>query len=178
MKHLATFTAANDLAHSITERELKSARERLDDVTERNQLFSKALNEATTNYILTGFARIPEDGRYWNGWLKEGHRTYFRWDHYFRKLAKDLGRPFVFLPSASALVVSRRKYTEPLIAQFLLIQQEGAGRWSHPDEKTPVMYRKTNDRWYYRFHETMAPVIEAWLVECRTNPEFRKALKL
>lgn len=175
---LKTFHHINRLAHEITETERVDAMRQLDNQAKRQKEFAGALQQATADYVLTGIGKIPDAANCWVGWVRWGDRRRFQWDCYFAELARDLKRPFVYVePQWGTLIIQRRKYTEPLIGMFMLTAAEEG---PHCGRRTPntVSYRRTSDRWYFYFTGITTKLLEAWLDECRTNPEFRRALKL
>lgn len=174
---LKTFHHFNRLAHEITERERSESMQQVAEQADRQREFAGVLQQATADYVLTGIGRRPQSsyGAVW--WMRWDQRSYFQWDYYFAGLAKDLKRPFVYTYDNHGLIVQRRRYTEPLIGSFLLTALERKDRWSHYAHDA-VTYRRTTDRWYFYFDGIATKLLEHWLDECRTNPEYRRALRL
>lgn len=174
---LSTYDRFNALAHAITERDNEREMQNLKSNIDRTKAFAEALNRATADYVLTGIGKIPESPAYsWVGWVRWDQRTYFQWDCYFAGLARDLKRPFVYATD-HALIVQRRRYTEPLIGSFLLTATKMKHRWDSIG--AGVSYRHTSDRWYFHFYGDVAQELrKRWLEDCKTNPEYRRALRL
>lgn len=173
---LNTFHHFNRLAHEITERERSDMMKQIANQAERQKEFAGLLQQATADYVLTGIGRAPGKG-YPSWWVRWNQRSYFQWACYFAGVARDLKRPFVYTWGDCSLIVQRRKYTEPLIGAFLLTAVEKDSRYAcyAPDA---VTYRRTSDRWYFHFNGITTKLLKHWLEECRTNPEYRRALRL
>lgn len=170
---LRTFHHFNRLAHGIVAKDTARATTQIARAAQRAEEFFKALNQATADYVLTGIGCASENN--YPYWVRWDQRSYFQWDRYFAGLAKDLKRPFVFVGYNNHLIVQRRKYTEPLIGAFLLTATERKNRWEH---HSGVSYRRTCDRWYFNFQGETQVLLKHWLEECKTNPEYRRALRL
>jgi hypothetical protein len=132
------------------------------------------LTKVTNNYILTGIAdvqrnwglRVPTPGCYRGSML---------WSTYFRYLAKEMRRPFVFTTkwshtSTRELRIEKRSYTEPLIATFVLLADTKAGvRQTHG----------YTTAWRFAFDgEEGEAIFQDWKQRCQKDRALRLALRL
>src|SRR5512139_3726986 len=142
--------------------------------------FQRALTLQTTEFVRTGIGRPGKDpkGDYlWTWWLHWGQRSYFNWRTYFRQLAKDTHRPFVYLKDDDSLEIERKKYTDPLIAGFLLVaEKRDDGRSLYAENR--VTYSSCQSLWRFRFSGDTKEQLSDWVKLCATDHRMRKALRL
>lgn len=114
----------------------------------------------------------------------------------FRQVAKELGRPFVCVVETKwtrrewdpthrkhvsvgssdthvELRVQRKKGIDDLVGMFLVGGEEG--RW-RAGKDAVIGYTKMKTAWTFQFADAGRPVLEHFLKECRTNPDFKKVL--
>jgi hypothetical protein len=143
----------------------------IEQAAKRNKEAQTLITEATMKFLQTGIAE-PPDERYWGMyWVRWGYRSHFNWHPYFRLLAKDTKRPFVFLQKYSPnLTISKRKYTAPLVASLLLAAQ-------NPESGVRMCQNTVN--WNFWFTgDNGALLLQHWKDQCAIDPTMRKALRL
>lgn len=172
----------------------RSAKQRFKDLSDGFVM----LVEKTNEYVATGIADVEE----WMptppieihhlGWGRYG----FKWDSYFRSLARDMKRKYVqvftygkyrYVRSPEGryehtkqftvdLRFPRQKKLEPLAASLLLAADDG------PDTKCRHIVESPQIFNFTLFSEAedhfVSPLYSAWREQCRTNPEFRAVLGL
>lgn len=131
----------------------------------------------TADYVQTGIAKEPNwSVAGWSRWVEFGDRGKFCWRNYFQELAREMKRPFVWVDVHRAyLRIQRRRYTEVLSGAFMLTAEKipQLGSREHP-----ICYNDVSDYRSIWFNDQTRPLLEHWIEDCKTNPEFRKALKL
>lgn len=133
---------------------------------------TNALYDAAAEYIVTGIA-VPQRGSLWVnaeihsiGW---GHRG-FNWSSFFRQLAREMERPYVYA-SAGGVRLPNRRYCDPLLAM-----------WTLTDKGVVRIHRYTTyttvgpTTWEQR--HKFAGLVEGWKRACATEPKMRAALRL
>lgn len=158
------------------------------------------LENIVQNYVANGVAILPR-------WYEKDvpFETRFGSSHiirsYLRTVAKDLRRPFVCAlsykgwsrPTATGAYerctdyewivhIPKRPRLAPIVAPLIMLTDANSsdnGRYGAPLDpaKSSRWKRKTLDSFTIR-GETDSSFLEAWLVKCRTIPEWRAALKL
>ncbi len=103
---------------------------------------------------------------------------------FVRKVAQDLKRPIVFAVvdgwagERVTVTIKKLKRNEVVAAPFLLAL-ESDSRWRKVDPKTPLWGHQDKTNWYFHFDGPNGrKAFEAWFEQCKTDPAFRKAMKL
>ena len=97
---------------------------------------------------------------------------------YIRHLAKSMKRPDIYYSGRESWItldMPRRKYLEKLIAPLALISKPWNSR-SYKGENGVYILPRTTRLIFYFSHQPH--LFEQWLLKARTDPEWRKALKL
>lgn len=127
----------------------------------------QALNDATLAYLRTGIADLRGNlGRvsvdvHGIGWGNRG----FVWAQYFRRLAKEMGRPFVRV-SPGAIHMPNRRYMDPFMAMFRLMEDSQHVRLGHD----------TVDQWVTMYTPEANGLVGEWMHMCTTDPDMRRVL--
>lgn len=182
---LKTYTQIQEIATGETQAVIDDANTRMCNAAKRHADATRIITAATMQFLTTGVAQIPEQAPYDIWWIRWGQRSRFQWYGYFRQLARDAKRPFVSLDGyARTLTISKRKYLEPVLGPFLLAGREfNRARWwdtRWPAEPVPpVTWRQNTVNWTFDFWGDPGEQLkQSWLEQCRTNPAFRRALRL
>lgn len=168
------------------------------------QTFTKVqqiIHDATQDYLTLGVALLvdgwdkhmnaaprADDGRYdWcaarityrKEYLAVTSPTFVR--AYLRAISKEIKRPFVYATiktKSVCLVLPKQKRLEPLYVNFLLAPSAvGLGRSSV--EKLPICYYPYKTKLDVTFQGDAGKVMfNTFLERCRTDPEYRKALRI
>lgn len=178
---LHTPNAINEIAAVAAKTELDRQLSVIKEVTDNHQAFVQLLNEVTQSFLDTGVGRLPDNNWYWCG-FREGTR--WDWSHYISRLAKDMERPFVFCYGAT-LSIEKKAYTRPLYAHLLLIAADGGHTqlydWQTKNaaRQKDVSFTQTGGRIIFEFNtEQGRKLLAHWLEQTKTDPDFRKALRL
>ena len=154
-----------------------------------NQQHREELNHltiATLDYLRTGVAELSKYNQHISvqmhgtGWGQRG----FSWKQYFRALAAEHKRPFVFtsvgwvyhgygekptIHSGHYITMPKRRYLSPLMGLFNLVKGDMDGvKVEHNTQDTTVTLTGDQATVMYR----------QWLEMVTTEPECRKALRL
>jgi hypothetical protein len=166
-------------AGEITTRNVARATDQAENANNAHSTFVQTLTRATHEYLDTGIAKYPDHEGY-VGWVRWGDRSHFNFFSYFKQLAKEHSRPFVWVTHNSTTIrIERRKYTEPLVASFLLDGYRLGVGSSRPPHECPITYWANPTYWQVNLHdETATARMEMWLNMCRTEPLMRRALRL
>lgn len=173
-------TAVDTMAAEAAKAELERQLSVIKDVAENHQAFVRILNEVTRSFLECGVGRMPTAGWYWCG-FREGTR--WDWQAYINKLAKEAKRPYVFSVNAS-LTIEKKAYTRALYSHLLLIAaDEGVGRYDWQAKlaarEKDVSFSQNGSRLTFNFHtEKGMAILRHWLDQTKSDPEFRKALRL
>lgn len=159
-----------------------------------SKTFTDTMAEVTLNVeeFLTNGVYVQ-----YQNWGRREDDTY--WPHFNRRrfmraIAKENKRPFItairtFYPNYVAgqgvdrsdmrfmgrIVIPRRKYLAPVVSSLLLAAEKGISRHNRD---VPVSVQGTSVATFAFHGDEGREHFENWLVQCRTNPEFRKALRL
>jgi hypothetical protein len=165
-------------AGEITTRNVAQATDRVESANNAHSTFVQTLTRATHEYLDTGIAKYPDHEGY-VGWVRWGYRSSFNFFSYFKQLAKEHSRPFVWVQH-NTIRIERRRYTEPLMGMFLLDGYRLGVRSRSPtvDEHTITYWANTTYWQVYLRGETAAARKEMWLNMCKTEPLMRRALRL
>lgn len=105
---------------------------------------------------------------------------------FVRKIAKDLGRPIIFAEldgwwgNRVRVTIRKRKYNEIVVAPFLLALESTGQNYYRPVSNKVALWG-THDKTNRYFHfdgPKGRKAFEAWVEQCKTDPVFRKAMKL
>lgn len=159
-----------------------------------SKLFTDTMAEVTRDveeFLTNGVCLQHQD------WSRREDATY--WPHFNRRrfmraIAKENKRPFItairtFYPHYVAgqgvdrsdlrfmgrIVIPKRKYLAPVVSALLLVAEKGVRRW---DREIPVSVNGTSVAAFRFYGDEGREHFENWLLQCRTNPEFRKAMRL
>jgi hypothetical protein len=145
------------------------------------------------DYVETGVAQLtetdmrathdgdPNDYLLWRKGYRENRvfiSSPFNMRQFVRRVAKDLNRPIVIAYRSfwgagtdnTRVTIKKLKRHIPLVAEFFLTEGSYHG---------PVYLHKDQTNWYLKFSgEQGRKLYEHWYEQCRTNPEYRKALKI
>ena len=117
---------------------------------------------------------------------------------YVRQIVRELKRPFIHVTSThyreyahkipyddrdwawrGTISFPRQRRTRPLASALLLIAAERPHRWGRSSPAAAVNFYAMLRCWSFHFHgEEGKQQLDNWLHQCKTNPEFRKALGL
>ena len=154
--------------------------------TYRNNL--KVINDAVESFVETGVARIQdldyshldncnwtEKSKFW----RQNRRvvaSHHQVRSFVKRIAKDMKRPIITAELdgwQGAKVVVKIRYlrrSDVVVAPFHLLSE---------DSTSPVRIRHDTKNWYVHFHGPKGrELFEKWFEQCRTDPAFRKAMKL
>lgn len=150
------------------------------EVTDNHQDFIRILNEVTTAFLECGVGRMPAGNWSWCG-FREGTR--WDWSHYISKLAKEAKRPYVFSVGNSLTIEKKKAYTRPLYAHLLLIAADEGTKYDWQTRVTArqqdVSLAQNGSRLTFNFNTTTGEtILQHWLEQTKSDPEFRKALRL
>jgi hypothetical protein len=111
---------------------------------------------------------------------------------YARALCKEMGRPFVWATHgpgqiynyeqkewvdiwAGHVVVRRSQKIHPIVSALLLGAAER--KRYQPNAETPLWLVQDGSNWHFGFTGDEGKFLfEHWLIQCRENPDFKKAL--
>jgi hypothetical protein len=175
---LQTFTKYTTIADRVTTAEIQGLCNQIDRSREQQINFTEALRKGTANYVRTGIASAPTG--VWAGWVTDGENGKWLWTHYFRQLAKEMHRPFVYYNwSQNRLEIQRRRSTEPLVAGFLLAARQlpcMPNYWAAPPKE--LAYYTGTRSWYIYYGNSTKEIIDAWCEAAPRDPAMRVALGL
>jgi hypothetical protein len=165
-------------AGEITTRNVAQATDRVESANNAHSTFVQTLTRATHEYLETGIASYPDYNKGHTGWVRWGDRSYFNFFSYFKQLAKEHSRPFVWVHH-NTIRIERRRYTEPLMGPFLLDGERLPDTYTGRLHQHPATYIANATYWQvYLNGETAAARMEMWLAMCKTEPLMRRALRL
>lgn len=154
---------------------------------------SDTIREATEHFLVTGIAFVREpviSGPTWRDKYREyrkqlGMTRESIVRRFLRMLAKEQKRPFVYAhtggwcdASELFLTILKKAFLRPVIFSLLIGSQE-ADLQTARTTNLPLSHYTDMTNWYFFFRgETGRRLFDAWYEQCRTDPAFRKALKL
>lgn len=165
-------------------------------IAEQSALYvhvSDTIREATEHFLITGIAFVREPVMSNLTWW-DRHREYCKQPgmiregtvrRFLRMLAKEQKRPFVYAhtggwrdASELLLIIPKKAFLRPVIFSLLISSRE-TNRRSARLPNIPLSHYSDTTNWYFLFRgETGRRLFDAWYEQCRTDPAFRKALKL
>lgn len=161
------------------------------DLRKESNTYDKVLGnlEATVaSFLETGFVEfiMPEQqaNAGWRPYWNKIHRDWPIGMTFYRKvikhIAREVKRPVVVVElkpwtQGFYITIKKRKFTAPLIAPFLLLDEsiEGSRGWR---KMKGVNFRQDTANYYLKFEREKD--YREWRKHCLTHPDCRKALKL
>lgn len=165
-------------------------------IAEQSALYvhvSDTIREATEHFLVTGIAFVREpvmSDLTWQDKCREYHKQPGMTREglvrrFLRMVAKEQKRPFVYAhtggwrdASKLSLTIPRRAFLHPIIFSLLIGSRETSPRSARMNN-IPLSHYSDKSNWYFFFSgEAGRRLFDAWYEQCRTDPAFRKALKL
>jgi hypothetical protein len=144
----------------------------------------RVLSEAFAEYVMTGVGRQHDESLY----IREGQRGGFFWRKYFRALARDMKRPFVWFSVGSGsfaeLHIAKRKYCAPLMSSLWLVGSQSDTVIYHYNRyhgcpSDGVYYQNISDHTEFWFRgEQAVAIAKAHVASFHVDPDKRRALRL
>jgi hypothetical protein len=174
--HLHEFKMMMEVAHSRTEQQIKEATLRMDGANDAHHKFATELTLRTHEFLQTGIATPVGIG--WAGWVHWGERSSFTSYKYFKRVARDAKRPFVYL-NGNILTIEKRRYTQPLVAPFLLAGNVVTDKWRiHADPQRSTVVFSCPTYWRIHVRSEEDELLKVWREKCATDRVMRRALRL
>ncbi len=165
-------------------------------IAEQSALYvhvSDTIREATEHFLITGIAFVREpvmSGQTWRDKYSEyrkqpGMTREVIVRRFLRMVAKEQKRPFVYAhtggwrdASELFLMIPKKAFLHPIISSLLIGSRETSPQSARMTD-IPLSHYTDMTNWYFFFRgETGRRLFDAWYEQCRTDPVFRKALKL
>ncbi len=139
--------------------------------------FIRLLNEVASEFERTGLGQEPKESWSWCGYREQGR---FDWRAFVRRIARELKRPYVFVPiHGFSLVVEKKAYTRPLYAHLLLVSKEKVGHDWKSVRGADIYHTQTGSSITFMFLNDFGKrAYDDWLERAKDDLAFRKALRL
>ena len=165
-------------------------------IAEQSALYvrvSDTIREATEHFLVTGIAFVREPVMSDLTW-RDKYREYSKQPgmtreglvrRFLRMVAKEQKRPFVYAhtggwrdASELFLTIPKKAFLRPVIFSLLIGSRETNPRSARMADIPLSHYTDMTNCYFFFRGETGRRLFDAWYEQCRTDPAFRKALKL